>query len=82
MIDPWGKVVISAQEGEETIVVDLGMKFMQNNEINSIDNFHLNSLLYFNSFVDTSLVQKVREQIPVLKQRRLDLYDTLSKFDA
>jgi len=52
IVDPWGKIIKSAQDGEETIVADL----------------------------DTSLVQKVREQIPVSNQRRLDLYDTLSKF--
>lgn len=28
---------------------------------------------------DTSLIQKVRDQIPVSKQRRTDLYDTLEK---
>lgn len=30
--------------------------------------------------LETSLVQKVREQIPVSVQRRTDLYDTISKF--
>ncbi|XP_055322740.1 omega-amidase NIT2 [Sitodiplosis mosellana] len=53
VVDPWAKIVRSAQDGEETIVADL----------------------------DTTLVQKVREQIPVSKQRRLELYDTISKFD-
>lgn len=45
----------------------------------SITNIHniLSKLL-----PDTSLVEKVREQIPVSKQRRLDLYDTISKFNA
>lgn len=52
VVDPWGKVVASAQEGEETIVSDLSVE----------------------------LVQKVRVQIPISKQRRLELYDTISKF--
>lgn len=30
--------------------------------------------------LDVELVQQVREQIPISKQRRLDLYETLSKF--
>lgn len=30
--------------------------------------------------LDVSLVRKVREQIPITKQRRLDLYETVSKF--
>lgn len=38
---------------------------------------------FFDSiFSDISLVQKVRNQIPVSKQRRLDLYETLSKFES
>jgi len=53
IVDPWGKVVASAQEKEEIIVADL----------------------------DTSLIQKVREQIPTSKQRRTDLYEIISKFD-
>lgn len=50
VVDPWGKIVTSAQEGEETVIADLGMKFIQINKINSIDNFSLNSLLYFHFF--------------------------------
>lgn len=52
IVNPWGQVVVAAQEGEETIVCDL----------------------------DVQLVQQVRKQIPISKQRRLDLYETISKF--
>lgn len=52
IVDPWGQVVVSAQEGEETIVSNL----------------------------DVQLVRQVRDQIPISKQRRLDLYETISKF--
>lgn len=52
VVDPWGQVVVTAQEGEETVVCDL----------------------------DVPLVQQVRDQIPISKQRRLDLYETISKF--
>lgn len=30
--------------------------------------------------IDTTLIQKVRDQIPVSKQRRTDLYNTIEKF--
>lgn len=53
IVDPWGKVVSSAQAGEEVVVSDL----------------------------DVELVQKVRDQIPTSKQRRLELYETISKFE-
>lgn len=32
------------------------------------------------SDLNTQLVQQVRDQIPISKQRRLDLYETISKF--
>ncbi|XP_013106993.1 omega-amidase NIT2 [Stomoxys calcitrans] len=51
VVDPWAKVVKSAKEGEETVVVD----------------------------VDFSLVEQVRQQIPVYSQRRVDLYNTTKK---
>lgn len=52
IVDPWGQVVVTAGEGEETIVCNL----------------------------DVQLVQQARNQIPVANQRRLDLYETISKF--
>ncbi|XP_075148592.1 omega-amidase NIT2 [Haematobia irritans] len=51
VVDPWAKVVKSAKEGEETVIVD----------------------------VDFSLVEQVRQQIPVYSQRRVDLYNTTKK---
>lgn len=51
VVDPWGKIVSSAEAGEEIVVSD----------------------------IDVELVQKVRDQIPTSKQRRLDIYDTISK---
>ncbi|KAM7363067.1 omega-amidase NIT2 [Cochliomyia hominivorax] len=51
VVDPWAKVLKSAKEGEETVVVD----------------------------IDFSIVQQVREQIPVFTQRRVELYETIKK---
>lgn len=76
VVDPWGKVIATAQESEEIIVTDLGKS-------KKLSNKNIFSKIFFSFLIlDTSLVQKVREQIPVSKQRRLDLYETNSKFDA
>lgn len=36
---------------------------------------------YHFPFTDIGLVQQVRDQIPVSKQRRLDIYDKLAQSD-
>ncbi|KAG4075509.1 hypothetical protein HA402_003334 [Bradysia odoriphaga] len=51
VVDPWGKVVITAKESEEIVYAD----------------------------IDMSLNEKVRAQIPISRQRRTDLYETVSK---
>lgn len=52
IVDPWGQVVVSAGEREQTIVSELCPQ----------------------------LVQLVRDQIPISRQRRTTLYETVSKF--
>lgn len=76
LVDPWAKIVKSATETEETIVADLGR--LTNSAARVLQHFRpLTNFLF--GVADIGAVQQVRDQIPVSKQRRLDIYDELAE---